>query len=151
MILSSNARWSHLSPITRLIFHNWHMWDLLRYSGISFNQEMSFPRVLLVLRSTVQWNHCFYIPAAKLKSFPRQEKSDVNPLSNFSLIVASSMVIPDVASISSTVNSSWQSSADNTCNVLTFKLDDGTETLSFFSFPPHPASKTVSSAQIREV
>lgn len=53
MILSSNARWSHLSPITRLIFHNLHMWDLLRYSGISFNQEMSFPRVLLVLRSTV--------------------------------------------------------------------------------------------------
>ena len=53
MILSSNTRWSHLSPITRLIFHNLHMWDLLRYSGISFNQEMSFPRVLLVLRSTV--------------------------------------------------------------------------------------------------
>ena len=53
MILSSNARWSHLSPITRLIFHNLHIWDLLRYSGISFNQEMSFPRVLLVLRSTV--------------------------------------------------------------------------------------------------
>ena len=55
MILSSNARRSHLSPITRLIFHNLLMWDLLRYSGISFNQEMSFPRVLLVLRSTVDW------------------------------------------------------------------------------------------------
>ena len=87
------------------------------------------------------WSKVQHIPSARLKSFPRHDMSDVKPFRNLSEINRSSTVNP-VSAISSTVICSRQSSVENTCRALTFKLDTPVVVTEPFSwiFTPHPAS-----------
>ena len=86
-----------------------------------------------------------YLPASDstLKSLSRQEKSDVKPLSNLSLIDCS---------IGNSDTFSLQSSADRICNVLTLKFDsdEGSDTPSLLISVPHPAIKTLSPLEINQ-